>query len=135
MKISEHFSLEEFYHSVTASNKRIDNTPTPDIIANIIDLVNNVLEPVRCKLARPILVNSGYRCKRLNNAVGGAKNSQHLTGKAADLTTGSIENNKILFNLIKDYFKFDQLIWEYGGKWVHVSWNGNMNRNQVLSIG
>lgn len=135
MRITDHFSLEEFYFSITAENKKIDNTPKPETVTNIVALVENVLEPVRVKFARPIMVNSGYRCTRLNNAVGGAKNSQHLNGKAADITTGSIETNKELFAMIRSYFKFDQLIWEYGGKWVHVSWNGSSNRGQILSVG
>lgn len=135
MRITEHFSLEEFYFSVTAENKRIHNYPKQEAIDNIVALVENVLEPLRIKFARPIMVNSGYRCTLLNNAVGGAKNSQHLNGKAADITAGSIDANRELFNLIKNYFKFDQLIWEYGGKWVHVSWNGNANRSQILSVG
>lgn len=138
MEISKHFSLEEFCNSVTAINKGIDNTPPDDVVKNICALVEHVLEPLRVKYAKPIMINSGYRCKRLNNAVGGAKNSQHLTGKAADISGGSIAANKIIYQILKDYFGnvVDQCIDEYGMKWVHVSYNPNgNNRHQFFKIG
>ena len=96
---------------------------------NIEALVRNVLDPVREKLGKPIQVNSGYRCKSHNEAVGGVKGSQHLVGEAADLRIdGSPEE---LANAIKESGKFDQLI-IYPG-FVHVSWKRNgQNRKQVL---
>lgn len=136
MKISEHFNLEEFWHSYVASNNKIDNTPPKEVIENICSLVENILEPLRVKYAKPIMINSGYRCQRLNKKVGGAKNSQHLTGKAADITGGSVEENKIIYNILKEYFhnQVDQCIDEYGFNWVHVSYNGKMNRHQFFQI-
>ena len=96
---------------------------------NIEALVRNVLDPVREKLGKPIQVNSGYRCKSHNEAVGGVKGSQHLVGEAADLRIdGSPEE---LANAIKENGKFDQMI-IYPG-FVHVSWKRNgQNRKQVL---
>ena len=96
---------------------------------NIEALVRNVLDPVREKLGKPIQVNSGYRCKSHNEAVGGVKGSQHLVGEAADLRIdGSPEE---LANAIKKNGKFDQMI-IYPG-FVHVSYKRNgQNRHQVL---
>ena len=96
---------------------------------NIEALVRNVLDPVREKLGKPIQVNSGYRCKNHNEAVGGVKGSQHLVGEAADLRIdGSPEE---LANAIKENGKFDQMI-IYPG-FVHVLWKRNgQNRKQVL---
>lgn len=135
MKISEHFNLEEFIDSPTAVRHGISNEPTQTVINNICGLVEQVLEPARRKWGAPIFVNSGYRCNALNTVVGGAKKSQHLTGQAADITTGSRDKNKILFNIIKHYFPFDQLINESDYAWIHVSFSlyGN-NRHQVLDL-
>ena len=96
---------------------------------NIEALVRNVLDPVREKLGKPIQVNSGYRCKSHNEAVGGVKGSQHMQGEAADLRIdGSPEE---LANAIKENGRWDQMI-IYPG-FVHVSWKRNgQNRKQVL---
>lgn len=139
MKLSQHFTLEEMIKSQTASRKGIDNTPTPEVIENLKLLCENVLEKIRINFGRPLTVNSGYRGPKLNKAIGGAKNSQHMTGQAADIEIVSIDN-KTLFNWIKDNMEFDQLILEFykpgipDSGWVHVSWNSNGNRKQVLTI-
>ena len=90
---------------------------------------NNVLDPVREKLGKPIQVNSGYRCKNHNEAVGGVKGSQHLVGEAAYLRIdGSPEE---LANAIKANGRWDQMI-IYPG-FVHVSYKrSGVNRKQVL---
>lgn len=139
MKLSQHFTLEEMIKSQTASRKGIDNTPTPEVIENLKLLCENVLEKIRINFGRPLTVNSGYRGPKLNKAIGGAKNSQHMTGQAADIEIVSIDN-KALFNWIKDNMEFDQLILEFykpgipDSGWVHVSWNSKGNRKQVLTI-
>lgn len=83
---------------------------------------------------RPITVNSGYRCPALNAAVGGVVKSQHLTGEAADITTGSREGNRVLFEKIsRSGVPFDQLIDESGYSWIHISYSSR-NRRQVLHL-
>jgi zinc D-Ala-D-Ala carboxypeptidase len=140
MKLTQHFSLEEMTKSQTASRKGIDNTAPPEVVENLKLLCENVLEYVRVRFGKPITVNSGYRGPKLNKAIGGAKNSQHMTGQAADIEIAGIDN-KVLFNWIKDNMEFDQLILEYykegipDSGWVHVSWNSSGNRKQVLTIG
>lgn len=129
-----YFTLEELTKSATATAKKIDNTPTKEVEDNLTKLVDKVLDPLREAYGKPIKVNSGYRCPKLNRAVGGSATSQHVLGQAADITGGSKAENKILFDLIKSLkLPFDQLIWENGGVWVHVSF-GPRNRRQVLSI-
>ena len=96
--------------------------------------VSLVLDPLREAYGKPINVNSGYRCPKLNKAVGGSSTSRHVLGRAADNTGGSKVENKKLFDLVKSLkLPFDQLIWEKGGVWVHVSCSPR-NRRQVLSI-
>lgn len=123
----KYFTLDE----LTTTTTGIKNVPAQAQVSNLIALVENVLDPARALLGRPITVNSGFRCQAVNLAVKGAAKSQHLKGEAADLTC---EDNKRLFCLIRDHFTFDQLINEYEYKWIHVSCSQLHNRNQVLSI-
>ncbi len=88
IKLSEHFRLSEFVSSATAERLGIDNTPDSTALHNIELLCRYVLEPIRQAFGQPIVVNSGYRCRQLNIAVGGAKRSFHLSGRAADIVAG-----------------------------------------------
>lgn len=128
-KLSQNFSLEEMIASSTAKAKNIDNTPTPEARKNLEKLCKEVLQPIRNRYNRAITVTSGYRCPKLNAAVGGVKTSQHMTGSAADIKC-TATSKAVLFNIIKDMInkgeiKVGQLIWEYGTKtepnWIHVS--------------
>ena len=130
----KYFSIEELTKSNTAKSKGIDNTPTQDVKNNLQKLIEAVLDPLREWYGKPIIVSSGYRCRALNEVVGVASNSQHTLGMAADLDVGNKEENKKLFNYIKDNLEFDQLIDEKDLAWVHVSYNENKNRNQVLYL-
>ncbi|NDV81318.1 D-Ala-D-Ala carboxypeptidase family metallohydrolase [Bacteroides sp. 51] len=131
----KYFTIEELKHSDTAKNKRIDNTPPPKVVESLNNLVDNILDPLREAWGRPIHVNSGYRCSALNRAVRGASTSQHLKGEAADITTGSKEGNKKLFELIQTLdLPFDQLIDEKNYSWIHVSHRKENNRRQVLHL-
>lgn len=130
----KYFTIEEMTKSSTATAKGIDNTPTKEVEDNLIKLIEAILDPLREWYGKPIRVNSGYRCEALNSAIGGAKNSQHTTGMAADIDAGSVEENKKLFDYIKDNLEFDQLIDEKHLSWVHVSYHENNNRKQVLYL-
>jgi len=99
-----------------------------EVRINIKALVEHVLDPVREQLGKPIYVNSGYRCPRHNLKVGGAVNSQHMKGEAADIRC---DDNETLRRLIKEQGVFDQMI-IYPG-FLHVSYKrGGANRHQVL---
>ena len=85
-KISRHFSFEEFTKSDTANRYHINNAITDwDVRDNIVALVENVLEPLREAWGGPLFINSGYRCKELNEKVGGVETSQHCKGQASDV--------------------------------------------------
>lgn len=130
------FTIEELSESNTAKQKGINNSPPEDVKIRMQALIDNVLDPARKEYGSFIRVNSGYRSPALNTAVGGAKNSQHLTGEAADITTGSIEKDKLLFRILVQQGNFDQLIWEKPKNtlWIHVSYNASgRNRGQILS--
>lgn len=121
--------------SEVALQNNIKNTPDLETIERIDALMEECLDKVREMWGKPIGVNSGYRCYELNKAVGGAKNSQHLRGEAADITTGSKENNRKLFDLIvASDIDFDQLIDESGYRWLHISYCKVYNRKQVLHL-
>lgn len=134
--MGKYFNIAELTKSDTATKKKINNVPTKQIETNLNQLVDNILDPLREAYGEPIIVSSGYRCPELNKAVGGATSSQHTLGQAADIHTKSNtkEANKKLFDLIKGLkLPYDQLINEYGYKWVHVSYSPR-NRRQVLNI-
>lgn len=97
----KHFRKEEFLC-------RCGKCEMPaEVEANIVALVENVLDPAREKFGKPITVNSGYRCPKHNAAVGGVANSQHLQGEAADITSA---DNEQLAKIIEENGRFDQLI-------------------------
>ena len=134
--MGKYFTINELTKSSTAQRLHINNNPTQKVKDNLNKLIDNVLDPLRELYGKPIIVNSGYRCTKLNKAIGGAKNSQHLVGQASDIRTvqNTKESNKELFDLIKNSkLPFDQLINEYDYNWVHVSYSPR-NRRQILTI-
>ena len=151
MQLTEHFTLEEFTFSSTAKARGIDNTVSSQrVIENLRTLCEQVLEPLRSYANQPITISSGYRCKTLNKVVGGARNSQHMTGEAADIhiplydfkdSTGSrltdIQQARDWMQWLTDNTDFDQLILETVNRkifWIHVSCkrNRSLNRHQVI---
>lgn len=85
MTLSEHFSLEEFLTSQTAARMGRLIVAPPQIIDNLRRLCVTLLEPIRVKLGRPLVISSGYRPEWLNSAIGGSKTSAHVHGYAADI--------------------------------------------------
>ena len=133
----KYFTIQELTASQVARRKGIDNTPTAQAKACLTALVANLLDPLRERWGSPLIVTSGYRCAKLNRAVGGAPLSQHPKGQAADLRTMSDTRaaNKRLFDFIRlSGLPFDQLIDEYDYNWVHVSFVDGANRRQELHI-
>lgn len=132
----KYFTLDEMIHSDTADRLGIDNSPTCDAINNLNDLVTNVLDRLRSEWGRPIIVTSGYRCKELNAAVGGARYSQHLKGQAADIVSDDFESfRRFVRRWCKDN-DFDQCIFEHSSdsEWIHISFNRGRNRRQMLDL-
>lgn len=130
MDLSTHFSLSEFVTSQTAERLGIDNTPPQSVMRAILRTATG-LEGVRTLLGAPIIISSGYRSPALNKAIGGAANSQHVKGEAADfICPGFGSPLKICKAIVASGIKFDQLIHE--GKWVHISF-ADTNRREVLT--
>ncbi|KAF0153517.1 MAG: peptidase M15A [Ignavibacteria bacterium] len=129
-KLSASFYFNEFTISQEAERHGYKNEPNEKQIENLRLLCVNVLQPLREIINVPIFINSGFRSFDVNAAVGGRFNSQHLEGKAADFVVHSM-NLIDVFNTIIQELSFDQLIYEFG-KWIHVSWNGELNRKDVM---
>lgn len=121
MQLSPHFTLAEFTVSQTAAREGIDNEPGAAALANLKRLAER-LEQVRSLLGCPILISSGYRSPPLNNAVGGAKNSAHMSGCAADfIAPGAGTPLQVAMRIFnRKSIVFDQLINEYDS-WVHFA--------------
>lgn len=130
----KYFTLAELTASITATKLGIRNNPTATEKACLVRLVDHILDPLRTAYGNPIKVTSGFRCEKLNKAVGGAKSSQHRLGQAADIRSISdtrAENKKI-FDLVHSLnLPYDQLINEFDYDWVHVSFSSR-NRRQAL---
>lgn len=130
----KYFTFFELEYSKTAIENGIKNAPTTAVEENLRLLTDKLLDPIREKWGGPIVIGSGFRNEKTNALVGGVKNSQHLTGCAADLQVGSKAKNKKLFELIRSMGGYDQLINEYDFSWVHVSYNPNgKQRGQVIT--
>ena len=131
MKLSEHFSLDEFTASETALRKGINNT-APPVITEKLRMLAATLEQVRSLLGNnSIRISSGYRCLALNRAIGSGDLSAHVLGYAVDFTCPGFGTPKEVANKIAESpIKFDQLIYE--GTWIHLSVDPR-NRREVLT--
>lgn len=123
----KYFTFSELLKSETATRKGIPNRPSAKVLDNLQELTEKVLDPLRDQWGSPLIVTSGYRCRRLNAAVGGSPTSQHMTGEAADITALDKRENLALWELLvvlKKKLPLDQVIWEKGTSypmWIHVS--------------
>ena len=134
IKLSENFTLYEFMRSDIATRinlHRYQEQITEKDVLNLKRLCENILQPLRNYFKEPINITSGYRSPQLNRAIGGAKQSDHMDGKAADIQT---KNLTLAFGWIKNNCKFKQLILEQSGykRWIHVSYDEFDNRGEVL---
>ena len=136
--ISKYISDKEGVYSRTAIRLDIDNVPTKEHLANMVELAENIFEPLRAYVGGPIKINSFYRSPELNKAIGGSTKSQHCHGQAIDIddTFGRMTNAE-MYDFIKEHLDFDQMIWEFGNDnnpdWVHVSYvSPEQNRNRCL---
>ena len=132
--LSEHFSLDEFTASQTATRQGIKNTPSQAVVENL-RMLAALLEQVRTLLgSHSIHISSGYRSLALNRHIGSNDTSAHIRGYAADFTCPAfgtpIEAAK---EIAESNLKFDQLIYESGANpWVHISCDPQ-NRRQLLT--
>lgn len=135
MNLSEHFTYEELTFSEKALRLGIENKPPAEIYTNLVRLANK-LEEVRKAIVKPVIINSGYRSKLVNDAVGSTERSQHRVGCAADFVAPGMTPDEICRAIIASEIQYDQLIKEYDS-WVHISIPNNPThtpRNQTLII-
>ena len=139
MQLSKHFTLSEMEKSQTATRKGISNKAGSGEIKNLTDLCYEVLEPVRAKFEKPIIITSGYRSPELCEAIGSKSTSQHAKGQAVDFEIAGVSNLQVAL-WIQNNCDFDQLILEFwkdddpNAGWIHCSFKEGSNRKQVLTF-
>jgi zinc D-Ala-D-Ala carboxypeptidase len=133
-RLSDNFSLHELLASQVATRFGYTEqfNPSPQVIYNLKLLCVHVLQPLRNSLEYPLRVTSGYRCPRLNEQIGGSRNSQHLQGKAADIMDVYNGNSFLLQTIVQMGLPFDQVIDEFGMAWIHVSYDAFRTRQHLL---
>ncbi len=133
--LTPHFRLIEFTRSGEATQRGLDNTPGKAEIEALRALCENILEPMRHHFGA-IYITSGYRSRRVNNAVGGVGGSQHIRGEAADILLSTFDDWREAVEFVK-HLDFDQLIIEPlhdpRPRWLHVSYTKrHPNRHNVI---
>jgi zinc D-Ala-D-Ala carboxypeptidase len=117
MKLTDHFTLEEL---TATSHRQFDNTPNDAEMANLVRLAE-FLEKVKTYLdGKPIMVNSAFRSKQVNDSVGSKDTSQHRLGCAADIRVPSMAPDAVVRALVASKLPFDQIIREFDA-WTHIS--------------
>ena len=117
MNLSEHFTLDELTHT---DHRQFDNTPNASEMANLVRLAA-FLEEVKTVLGgKPIIVNSAFRSKQVNDAVGSRDTSQHRIGCAADIRVLGMTPNEVVKAVIESEIGYDQIIREFD-RWTHIS--------------
>jgi hypothetical protein len=133
MKLSEHFSTEEFTRSSTAIRLGLQNEIPPELMDNA-RLMAATLETIRAKFAQPIRVTSCYRSPEVNKAVGGSATSAHRYALATDFTIDGFSNRRVCEILQPMIINFDQIIYEFGeAGWIHLGLAKTAPRGEVLS--
>ena len=137
MKLSKNFTLNEMIKSTVALRKNIDNTPSQIHVENLRKVVTHILQPIRERFDKPVVVSSGYRSIALCEAIGSSKFSQHALGQAVDFEILGVDNYE-LANWVVANLEYDQLILEYynlgqpNSGWIHCSYVHKNQRNQAL---
>lgn len=127
------FLMSELIHSDTAILHKVNNMPDVNSLDNLLNLIFYVLQPIRDRLQKPMVITSGYRSKVLNRLVNGSSTSQHTNGMAADFKVPGMTVKEVIKVIKAMNIEYDQLINEYN-QWVHISFNKQNNRNQYLEI-
>jgi hypothetical protein len=128
MNLTEHFSLEEL---TTTSHRQFDNTPNEAELANLQKLAE-FLEEVKALLdGKPIMINSAFRSKQVNDSVGSKDTSQHRTGSAADIRVPGMSPDAVVRALVASDLPFDQVIREFDA-WTHISISSTPRRQALI---
>lgn len=139
IRLSTNFTLGEFTNSEVAARKGIDNYPTPEQYRALKALCINLLQPLRNKLKRPMVISSGFRSPELNEALSSSSStSQHMLGEAADIHAVGMSALDLARYIHQSGLEYDQLILEYyegpGTGWVHISFKRSGNKREPLTI-
>jgi uncharacterized protein YcbK (DUF882 family) len=133
MNLSPNFTLEELTHT---DHRQFDNTPNASEMANLVRLAT-FLEEVKTVLGgKPVMINSAFRCKEVNDAVGSKDTSQHRIGCAADIRVPSMTPDEVVKAVMASGIGYDQVIREFD-RWTHISIPsvaGDNPRKQALII-
>lgn len=136
MNITPHFTLDELTSSETAERNGWDNTPNDAELANLTRLAD-MLEQVKVVLGgKPIMINSAFRSKKVNDAVGSKDTSQHRIGCAADIRVPGMTPDEVVRKIVASGIAYDQIIREFD-RWTHISVPSSMDttpRRQALII-
>lgn len=116
--LTEHFTLEELTHSDSALRNGWDNTPNGDEVANLTRLAQLLEQVKKAVGGKPVMINSGFRNKQVNDSVGSKDTSQHRTGCAADLRVPGMTPRQVVDACLA--VPFDQIILEFDA-WTHIS--------------
>lgn len=127
------FSISELVKSDIAKQNHISNIPNIEQLDNMLNLIFYCLQPVRNSIKAPMIITSGFRCEKLNKLVGGAPNSNHLSGCAADFVIKEITPKKIVEIISNSDIAFNELINEHD-KWVHISYLKRGNKRKIINI-
>ena len=128
MNLTEHFTLEEL---TTTSHRQFDNTPNDAEMANLV-LLAEFLEKVKTLLdGKPIMVNSAFRSKAVNDSVGSKDTSQHRLGYAADIRVPGMTPDAVVRALVASDLPYDQVIREFDA-WTHVSISPSPRRQALI---
>lgn len=121
MQLTPHFQLEELC-TTTTKHKSENISEAKKIMGRMYQLAG-FAERIREIIGKPIIINSGFRCVKLNNAVGGSLTSQHLYAEAIDIQVNGKSCKEVFQMIASSDLKYDQLILEKAGnaQWVHVS--------------
>jgi hypothetical protein len=115
--LSKHFTLDEL---TITDHREFDNSPTQEEISNLQRLAQ-LLEQVKDTLGgKPVMINSAFRSKQVNDAVGSSDKSQHRKGCAADLRVPGVTPDEVVRAVIAAGLPFDQIIREFD-RWTHIS--------------
>lgn len=120
MNISKHFTLAELTVSETAARHGLSNEPDAFALSQLKRLCDLILEPLRAEVARPVVVQSGYRSLKVNALVGGSRTSHHMEGRAADIIVPGLTPIEVCSKIRLMGLPFEQCIHEFG-RWCHVS--------------
>jgi hypothetical protein len=132
MNLTKNFTLAEMIYSPTATRLGISNIPTTEYINNLEKLCIKVLQPIRDHFQSAVKINSGYRCPKLNKAIGGSKTSQHRFGQAADFVVPKQDLRTVYKWITADSgLIFDQCIFEFD-RWIHISYRADGNNRQQM---